>query len=125
MRVLLIHPADFPDPRRPPPILPPNQAPPLGLAYIAAALREAGHEPRILDLRHRPLEPAQLAQQVADFAPGLVGMGLYTVTVPVARAISRLVKEHLPSAVVLVGGPHPAGAPEECARDPRFDFAAV
>ncbi len=125
MRVLLIHPADFPDPSRPAPLLPPNQAPPLGLAYIAAFLREAGHDVAIVDMKHGDHSPDELMAEVREFAPQLVGLGLYTVTVPVARQISRLIKAWAPETRIVVGGPHPAGAPEECARDPHFDFAAV
>jgi len=52
-------------------------------------------------------------------------MGLYTVTVPVAEEVSRIAKQACPEVVVVVGGPHPAGAPEESARNPHFDIAAV
>jgi anaerobic magnesium-protoporphyrin IX monomethyl ester cyclase len=126
VRVLLIHPFDFPDPQRAPPLLPPNQAPPLGLAYIAAYLREAGHEVSILDMKHGvPPDRDEFMDRVRAFDPALIGMGLYTVTVPVAQEISVLAKAWKPELKVVVGGPHPAGAPEECARSPHFDFAAV
>ncbi len=126
MRVLLVHPFDFPDPRRAPPLLPPNQAPPLGLAYIGAYLREAGHDVSILDMKHgRPPDRDEFMERVRAFDPAVIGMGLYTVTVPVAEEISALAKAWKPDLKVVVGGPHPAGAPEECARNPHFDFAAV
>ncbi len=125
MRVLLLHPADFPDPDRPDPLLPANQAPPLGLAYIAAYLRQARHDVAIVDMRHGGHSREALMDEVRAFAPDLVAMGLYTVTVPVAEQISRLVKAWSRDCTVVVGGPHPAGAPEECARNPHFDFAAV
>ena len=125
MRVLLVHPCDFPDPNRPPPLLPPNQAPPLGLAYIAAFLRDSGHDVAIIDMRHGGHSREQFMDEVRAFSPAVIGMGLYTVTVPVAEEISVLVKEWQPSTTIVVGGPHPAGAPEECGRNPHFDFAAV
>ena len=125
MRVLLVHPADFPDPGLPAPLLPPNQAPPLGLAYIAAFLRQGGHTVAIEDLKQSRLDRAALQRLIGDFAPDLLGMGLYTVTVPVAEEISALCRAASPGCFVVVGGPHPAGAPEECARSPHFDAAAV
>lgn len=124
MRVLLVHPCDFPDPAKPPPLLPPNQAPPLGLAYIAAFLREAGHDVAICDMRHGGHSREDFMAEVRSFRPDLMGLGLYTVTVPVAEEISQLVKAWADVPIV-VGGPHPAGAPEECARNRHFDFAAV
>jgi len=45
--------------------------------------------------------------------------------VPVAREISTIVKGLSADTTVVVGGPHPAGAPEECARDPHFDYTVV
>jgi len=125
VRVLLVHPADFPDPNRPPPLLPPNQAPPLGLAYIASTLREAGHHVAIHDMRHTELSRKVFLERVNEHAPDVLGMGLYTVTVPVAREIAQLVRHQHPQCTVVVGGPHPAGAPEECARDAQFDFAVA
>jgi radical SAM superfamily enzyme YgiQ (UPF0313 family) len=106
-------------------MLPPNQAPPLGLSYIAAFLRRAGHEVRIHDMRHTQLPRERFMEVVKGFGPQLLGMGMYTVTVPVAEEVSRLVKRWDGKVKVVVGGPHPAGAPEECARNPHFDFAAV
>ena len=125
MRVLLIHPCDFPVPGAPPPLLPPNQAPPLGLAYIASFLRNAGHAVAIHDMRHSPLDRQEFIEVVREFGPELVGMGLYTVTVPVAEEISQLIRSLDDGVPIVVGGPHPAGAPAECARNPHFDFAAV
>ena len=125
MRVLLVHPADFPDPSRAAPLLPANQAPPLGLAYIAAWVRSQGrHEVRILDTRHARSSREDFRREIEDFHPHLVGMGCYTVTVPVAREMAAIVRSICDAKVVL-GGPHPAGAPEECARDPAFDFVGV
>ena len=68
VRVLLIHPCDFPDPRRPAPLLPPNQAPPLGLAYIGGFLRDAGHEVAIHDMRHSPLDRDAFMDVVRNFS---------------------------------------------------------
>ncbi len=125
MRVLLVHPNDFPDPETPEPLLPPNQAPPLGLAYIAGFLRDAGHRVVVHDMRHSPLDRERFGAVLRDFAPDVLGMGLYTVTVPVAEEISDIARGLNPDVCVVVGGPHPAGAPEECARNPHFDLSAV
>ena len=46
---------------------------PLGLAYLNAALRQAGHQTRWLDLLH---EPDQLKARLKDFAPDIVGISV-------------------------------------------------
>ncbi|HCP45862.1 MAG TPA: hypothetical protein DIU15_07460, partial [Deltaproteobacteria bacterium] len=103
VRILLVHPADFPDPSRPAPLLPPNQAPPLGLAYIAAFLREGGHHVAIHDMCHTKLDRREFLARVREHAPDVLGMGLYTVTVPVAREIAQLIRTEHPQCQIVVG----------------------
>jgi len=52
---------------------------PLGLAYIAAAVRAAGHEIDVADLcfGHKPLD--ELRNQVYDFQPDIIGLSLRNV----------------------------------------------
>jgi len=49
---------------------------PLGLCYVAAALRAAHHEPRLLDLCFSDDIRADIEAAVRDFAPQAVGLGL-------------------------------------------------
>ncbi|MCK7513218.1 MAG: hypothetical protein MZV70_60450 [Desulfobacterales bacterium] len=61
MRVLLINPF-YPISETP--------SPPLGLAYLAAALEEAGIEVRVLDLVVQPYSEEMLAEVLDEFRPG-------------------------------------------------------
>ena len=65
MRVLLINPF-YPISETP--------SPPLGLAYLAAALQAAGAEVRVLDLVVYPYSEAVLALALEEFKPVLVGL---------------------------------------------------
>lgn len=49
---------------------------PIGLAYIAAAAREAGHDVSLLDLNMLPDPMSALEKRIADFAPEVIGLGL-------------------------------------------------
>jgi radical SAM superfamily enzyme YgiQ (UPF0313 family) len=92
-------------------------APPLSLLYLAAALREGGHEPVLLDLT--PLRPAQdvareewyrgvIMQKVAEVKPDLVGQNCFLSThFAFVRSIARAVKALSPSLPFVVGGIHP------------------
>lgn len=55
-----------------------NQAPPLGLGYLAGSLRRAGHEVGIVDnylaqLHNRSWSVEDFAARVAELRPDLVG----------------------------------------------------
>lgn len=90
---------------------------PLGLEYIASALRARGHEPAIADLRFSASLPALLR----SFRPRLVGIaGLHTLDTPEALKAARVVKHLAPSAVTLLGG-HATAAHPTPLFDPSVD----
>ncbi|GII63975.1 B12-binding domain-containing radical SAM protein [Sphaerisporangium krabiense] len=76
---------------------------PLGLERVAAALRGAGHEVRLLDLQiftHRDLR-----RELLDFEPQAVGFGLnYLPNVPEVLDLAKRVKSLLPRCFVFAGG---------------------
>jgi radical SAM superfamily enzyme YgiQ (UPF0313 family) len=97
MRVLLINPF-YPISETP--------SPPLGLAYLAAALQAAGAEVRVLDLVVYPYSEALLAHVLEEFQPGLVGLTAVTMNVDRALALAGDVKRLAPEITTVMGGPH-------------------
>jgi len=80
--------------------------PPLGVMYLAAALRRAGHEPRIMDLRARQESLSLETDQITHFVPDVVG---FSTVIPEATLLTeavRLTKQKFPYARVAVGGPY-------------------
>ncbi len=91
---------------------------PLGLGYIAAYLRQQGHNVRLV----LSLTPEVLQHQLQTFKPELVGVGCMTPTFPQAVAICRVVKSHSSAATVL-GGPHVTALKEEILQvQPEVDY---
>jgi radical SAM superfamily enzyme YgiQ (UPF0313 family) len=83
---------------------------PLGLEYVAAALRAAGHEVRIADLRYS----APLGRLLGRLRPALLGVSCtHTVDLTATLAVVRQAKRRLPGLFTVVGGhaaatyPHP------------------
>lgn len=89
-------------------------AEPLALEYLAATVKEQGHQARILDLR---LHPNDLAQTLREFQPDLVGVTAYSMHVRRAIAICNEVKLQLPSCKTVVGGHHATFLPEDFFED--------
>ena len=124
---------------------------PLGLAYLAAVLREKGHEVVIYDadanvekcdsmdfsvleekypeyLRHindlsHPLWK-EMRETISSVKPDLVGINAYTTRVAAAFRTAQISKEVLPGIPVVMGGPHPSVKADETLKVcPSVDFA--
>ena len=113
MKVLLVKPwSDFP-----------TRIPHLGLGWLATALRRAGHEPAIADCPRERLGPEGLLARVETERPDVVGVSVFSADLPVAEELVRTVRRRLPSARLVLGGPHPTALPKETLeRMPDADF---
>ena len=99
--------------------------PPLGLAYLAAAARAAGHAVRIVDANALGLTVPEAAADAIRDAPDLVGITATTPTIPLAGAIAAAVKARAPSVTTVVGGPHTTFLPQRTLEEyPAVDIAA-
>jgi anaerobic magnesium-protoporphyrin IX monomethyl ester cyclase len=100
-----------------------NIFPPLGILYVGAVLRNAGHEVQILDR-----DPRRRADTVADmvaFRPDVVGLSFMTMTYDRAVDVARQLRDRLPRAHLIAGGPHPTADPEGTLRAMAIDSVAV
>lgn len=80
---------------------------PLGIMYLSAALKDAGHEVHFFDVA---LEPRWLDRLIED-APDLVAYSVITGNQRFFLDLNRKVKDHL-DVPSLWGGPHPTFFPE-------------
>ncbi len=81
-------------------------APPLGVTYVAAAFEAAGAEVRIFDYIVSRYTPEKLKNQIDEFRPDAIGATSVTMNFNVAAEIVQQAKEHDPSIVTMMGGPH-------------------
>jgi anaerobic magnesium-protoporphyrin IX monomethyl ester cyclase len=98
--------------------------PALGLAYLAAVAEAEGHDVRILDCA-RGLGWDAIGQEGRGFMPDVVGMTATTPTFANAVKAARLLRDILPRAAFVVGGPHPTAMPEHAACAEAFDFLVL
>ena len=103
-----------------------SELPPLGLATLAAVVRKAGHEVRIVDAAALRYTPAQTVSGILTGEPDVVGITAVTMEIFHAAAIAGGIKQARPDLPVILGGPHVTAAPEETLqRFPDFDLAVI
>ena len=112
MRVLLINPF-YPISETP--------SPPLGLAYLASAMEQAGVEVKILDYVVYPYRRDALESVLNEFKPQVAGATAVSMTFDHARRVLSDVKAIDPEIVTVMGGPHVTF----CARETLESFTEL
>lgn len=100
-------------------------SPPLGLAYLAAALENAGVTVKILDYVVYPYSRKALEASINAFSPDMIGVTCVTMTYENAAAIVRDIK-HTGELLTVMGGPHVSMCPHETmAALPELDIVVL
>jgi anaerobic magnesium-protoporphyrin IX monomethyl ester cyclase len=100
-------------------------AEPIGLEYVGASLRRAGHRAEILDAWIDQLDMGAIEAEIRRRKPDLVGITATSVLMPNAWEVARRVKRVSRSIPVVCGGAHAIYEPEWTLRDPAVDVAIV
>ena len=102
-----------------------QKVPPLGLAYVAAALEKAGFQVEIIDnyVLQKPIN--YIKQMVRILNPQIVGITCSSVAFRGCVETAKAVKETLPSCKVVVGGPHPSIVPDSILQHPEIDYVVM
>jgi len=87
--------------------------PPIGIGYLAAALRkQGGHEVLVYEaVRDQIATVDPFRAYLEQHRPDVVGIQVYSVDLHIVRDYLRAIKGHDPRVVTVVGGPHPAADP--------------
>ncbi len=100
---------------------------PVGIGYISASLKRAGHEVRVLNPNHsvEPLE-TQLEQAIAEFKPAMLGVGGMSFHMKQIRRIVIAARPLMPDSVIVVGGVILSNHPDVTMRAlPEADIGVV
>jgi anaerobic magnesium-protoporphyrin IX monomethyl ester cyclase len=103
----------------------PGKLPPLGLAYVAAALEKADFQVEIFDNYNLKKPNEQVKLEIKRFEPEIVGITCGSVTYRRCIETAKAVKEVLPSCKVVVGGWHPSYMPESLLQYPEVDYVVM
>ena len=118
MKIILVHPPSR-HPKREDVVIPP-----LGLAYLAAALEREGHRVRIIDAFALGLDWNEFEEEVKKAKADLIGIGGMT---PIIDNTLRTIKICRPyTRYIVMGGPHLSVHRQEFFKDcPDLDFGIV
>ncbi len=94
-----------------------------GIAYVAAALKKAGHRVELLTYDN-PVERDQLVEDVKRFQPNLAGFSVATNQYKYAREYSGWIKEDV-GVPLVVGGVHATLDPEKVMAHTLWDYLVV
>jgi anaerobic magnesium-protoporphyrin IX monomethyl ester cyclase len=113
-------------------IQPPSRAPqredvvvpPLGLAYLAAAVGREGHRVRILDAFALGMSWGEFESEIKREKADLIGIGGMTPTIDNTLRAARVCRPH--TRTLVVGGPHLSVHQQDFFREcPEVDFGIV
>lgn len=95
-----------------------NQNPPLGILYLAASLRNAGHDVDIYDqgaMENNPQYPS--FDFIKHFSPDIIGFSLYTFGLTNTFHYIDKLKNSFPNIKIIVGGHHATALPQKTMED--------
>ncbi len=86
---------------------------PLGLAYISAVLKQAGHETSAFDTRISVKKSVEkdLGERMHSFKPDIVAISCREIDFDMGLRVAKVAKEY--GAFVIAGGPYATAAPHE------------
>lgn len=98
--------------------------PPLGLLYLASALRER-HDVWVLDFDALKYDWEQIKNRLKKEEPDVIGITCTTYSYSNLVRICGIVKDVLPETKIIIGGPQITAKPKVSLRETRADFVVV
>ncbi len=98
---------------------------PLGVYYLASAVRAAGHTVAVIDAEANRMTVPVVGSAASDFCPDIIGISTTTAVFGRALETAREVKRRFPEVPVVFGGPHVTFSVETVVCQPEVDFAVV
>lgn len=99
--------------------------PPLGLLYLAGALRERGFPTEVYDAMSLEHSYAQVRQHIEASRPSIVATTAYTCSYYAALGVLRIAKEVNPGVITVLGGGHPTFCYEDALKNHGRDVDFV
>ncbi len=95
---------------------------PMGLACVASALREVGHDVEVIDLDINRAQESETEEYVRQINADVVGIGGLITTYSESKRLTQMVKHYHPDTHLLIGGRMAASSPELWLEKTPVDF---
>ena len=102
-----------------------GELPMLGLAFIAASLRDQGHIVKIIDYEVNNWPMSAVERDIREFRPDAIGMTAYITNMKRCAQVAGIAKEISASIVTILGGPQVTIFPEEAFHSPDVDMIVL
>ena len=96
---------------------------PLGIAYIAAVLRDFGH--RVTCIDSGCYNEESILNKIEKNDTEIVGISFLTAYFLKAKKLGKHIKKSYPNIPIVVGGPHPSILPLEMIKEDWVDFVVI
>jgi Fe-S oxidoreductase len=96
-----------------PPCKSDNPLPTLGIAYLAAVLKQNDHNAILIDLWIDPVTDEYLKSKISDFSPDIIGVPFFTRRYADTKILLDKLKGWFPDVKIVVGGSHASALPKE------------
>jgi len=99
---------------------------PLGISYLASALRREGrHTVMIVDTRCHHRSDQDLRRLIKEFYPEVIGVSGLSIQAREIHRLALLVKQAELNCRVVIGGAYASASPDFIINDPNVDFVVI
>lgn len=86
---------------------------PLGILYLAAVAREAGHSVTLIDAKAEGLDLEAILNRAERPSPDVVGISAFSNEWESFEQVGSSIKKRMPEICLIGGGPHATSFPEK------------
>jgi len=98
---------------------------PLGIFYLAAALRKVQFSVEVIDAEAANLSHEEVVAHITQQKVSLIGLTSTTVAFRNTRLLAEMLRKALPTVPIVIGGPHMTAMPDETMQTNAFDFGVT
>lgn len=92
------------------------ESPPIGLGYLATAIRKLGHDVDIKDCLVEDWDNTRTCAYIMEQQPDIIGINLFSTALSSVKELCEMIHKHYPYGMIILGGPHCSGNPEHTLR---------